>query len=144
TNWTAIALFAAALIVVDLVEDADRMRTRGPEAEPFRLDSALHIAAAIVLGPWPAALLAGGCTLGVRRLRGRSFDAVAFEAASLTLATVAGGYAYLWAGGTTGQLTLLEDLAPVAALALVYLTVRVALLHVVYAREPFQPDLAAA
>jgi putative nucleotidyltransferase with HDIG domain len=142
-NWTALALFAAALIVVDLVEDADRMRARGPDAEPFRLDSALHLAAAIVLGPWPAALLAGGCTLGVRRLRGRSFEAVAFEAATLALATLAGGFAFLWAGGHTGRLGLLADLAPVAVLALVYLTVRVALLHVVYAREPFQPDLAA-
>jgi putative nucleotidyltransferase with HDIG domain len=39
---------------------------------------------------------------------------------------------------------LLDDLGPLAALALVYLTIRIALLQVVYAREPFQPDLAAA
>ena len=59
-DWTAFALFAAALIVVELVEDADRIRTREPvDASPFRLDSALHLAAAIVLGPWPAALVAG-------------------------------------------------------------------------------------
>src|SRR5689334_16262254 len=79
-DWTAFALFAAALIVVELVEDADRIRTREPvDSSPFRIDSALHLAAAIVLGPWPAALVAGCCTLGVRRLRGRSFGAVAFE-----------------------------------------------------------------
>jgi putative nucleotidyltransferase with HDIG domain len=144
-DWTALALFAAALIVVELVEDADRIRTREPvDARPFRIDSSLHLAAAIVLGPWPAALLAGCCTLGVRRLRGRSFAAVCFEASALALATVAGGYAFLWSGGATGRLELLGDLAPVAVLALVYLTIRVSLLQVVYAREAFQPDLAAA
>ncbi|MFL5927429.1 MAG: HD-GYP domain-containing protein, partial [Gaiellaceae bacterium] len=144
-HWTALALFAAALIVVELVEDADRIRTREPAAAPpFRIDSALQIAAAVVLGPWPAALLAGCCTLGVRRLRGRSFGAVAFEASTLALATVAGGYAFLWAGGHTHELVLLDDLGPIAALSLVYLTVRSSLLQVVWAREPFQPDLTAA
>jgi putative nucleotidyltransferase with HDIG domain len=144
-DWTALALFAAALIVVELVEDADRIRTREPAASPpFRIDSALQLAAAVVLGPWPAALLAGGCTLVVRRLRGRSFTAAAFEASSLALAAGAAGYAFLWAGGHTHQLVLLGDLGPVAALALVYLTIRVSLLQVVWAREPFQPDLVAA
>src|SRR5919199_1616959 len=144
-DWTALALFAAALIVVELVEDADHIRTREPvDAPPFRIDSALHVAAAVVLGPWAAALLAGSSTLGVRRLRGRSFDAVAFEASALAVATVAGGYAFFWAGGHTNRLVLLDDLGPLAALALVYLTIRIALLQVVYAREPFQPDLAAA
>ncbi len=144
-DWTAFALFAAALIVVELVEDADRIRTREPtDSSPFRIDSALHLAAAIVLGPWPAGLVAGLCTLGVRRLRGRSFGAVAFEASALAIATVAGGYAFLWAGGTTGQLELLRDLGPVTALALVYLTLRIAFLQVIWAREAFQPDLVAA
>jgi putative nucleotidyltransferase with HDIG domain len=143
-DWTALALFAAALVVTELIEDADRIRTREPvDSEPFRVDSALHIAAAVVLGPWPAALLAGGCTLGIRRLRGRSFGAVCFESAALALATLAGGYAFLWAGGETNSLQLLGDLVPLAGLALVYLTVRVALLQVVSAREAFQPDLAA-
>jgi putative nucleotidyltransferase with HDIG domain len=142
--WTSLALFAAALIVARLIEGADRIRTREPTAlEPFHVDSALHIAAAVVLGPWPAALLAGVCTLGVRRLRGRSFQTVCFEASALMLATLGGGYAFLWAGGHTDQLQLLGDLGPLAALALVYLTIRVTLLQVVYSREVFQPDLAA-
>jgi hypothetical protein len=51
-DWTPLALFAAALIVTELVEDADRIRTREPsDFETFRVASALHIAAAIVLGP---------------------------------------------------------------------------------------------
>ena len=143
-SWTALALFAAALIVTELVEDADRIRSREPtDFQPFRVASALHIAAAIVLGPWSAALLAGGSAFGVRRLRDRSVRAVSFEAATVTLATLAGGYAFLAAGGHTGRLELLGDLVPLAALALVYLTIRTTLLQVVAAREAFQPDLVA-
>src|SRR6478736_3326579 len=144
SDWTAVALFAAALIVTELVQDADRIRTREPsDFEPFRVASALHIAAAIVLGPWPAALLAGASAFGVRRLRDRSLGTVSFEAAAVTLATLAGGYAFLAAGGQTGRLELLGDLVPLAALALVYLTIRTTLLQVVAAREAFQPDLVA-
>jgi putative nucleotidyltransferase with HDIG domain len=145
TDWTPLALFAAALIVTELVEDADRIRTREPSPfEPFRVASSLHIAAAIVLGPWPAALLAGGSAFGVRRLRDRSFATVSFEAAAVTLATLTGGYAFLAAGGHTGSIKLLGDLGPVAAVAIVYLTIRTTLLQVVDAREAFQPDFVAA
>src|SRR5262249_15398785 len=140
-DWTALALFAAALIVTELIEDADRIRSREPsDFEPFQVASSLHIAAAIVLGPWPAALVVGGSALGVRRLRDRSWRAVSFEASTVTLATLAGAYPFLIAGGQTGQLELLGDLGPLAALALVYLTVRTTLLQVVAAREAFQPD----
>jgi putative nucleotidyltransferase with HDIG domain len=143
-DWTSVALFAAALIVTELVEDADRIRTREPsDFEPFRIASALHIAAAIVLGPWSAALLAGASAFGVRRLRDRSLGTVSFEAATVTLATLAGGYAFLVVGGHTGRIELLSDLGPVVAGALVYLTVRTMLLQVVAAREAFQPDFAA-
>jgi putative nucleotidyltransferase with HDIG domain len=143
-DWTPLALFAAALIVTELVEDADQIRTREPsDFEPFRIASALHIAAAIVLGPWSAALLAGASTFGVRRLRDRSLGTVSFEAATVTLATLAGGYAFLIVGGHTGRIELLGDLGPVVAGALVYLTVRTMLLEVVAAREPFQPDFTA-
>src|SRR5437879_9764851 len=142
SSWTPLAIFAAALIVTELVEDADRIRSREPtDFQPFRVASALHIAAAIVLGPWSAALLAGGAALGVRRLRDRSLGAVSFEAATATLATLAGGYAFLAAGGHTGRIELLGDLGPVAAVAIVYLTIRTALLQVVAAREAFQPDV---
>src|SRR3954463_1475094 len=143
-DWTAFSLFAAALIVTELVEDADRIRSREPsDFGTFRVASELHMAAAIVLGPWSAALLAGSSALGVRRLRDRSLAAVSFEAATLTLATLAGGYAFLFAGGPTGQLELLADLGPLAALAIVYLTVRTTLLQVVAAHEAFQPDFGA-
>src|SRR6266567_2842441 len=143
-DWTPLALFAAALIVTELVEDADRIRTREPsDFEPFRVASALHIAAAIVLGPWSAALLAGASAFGVQRLRDRSLGTISFEAATVTLATLGGGYAFLVVGGHTGRIELLSDLGPVVAGALVYLTVRTLLLQVVAAPEAFQPDFTA-
>src|SRR5438552_17633982 len=109
-DWTPLALFAAALMVTELVEDADRIRTREPSAfESFRVTSALHIAAAVVLGPWSAALLAGASALGVRRLRDRSLGTVSFEAATVTLATLAGGYAFLAVGGHPGRIELAGD-----------------------------------
>ena len=142
-SWTALALFAAALIVTELIEDADRVRTREPsDFQAFRVASALHVAAAVVLGPWPAALLAGCSALGVRRLRDRSLRTISFESAALTLATLAAGLSFLATGGHTGRLELLGDLGPLTALTLVYLTARTTLLQVVAAREAFQPDLA--
>src|SRR5438552_3171332 len=114
----------------------------GPGSRSPRATSALQIAAAIVIGPWSAALLAGASAFGVRRLRDRSLGTVSFEAASMTLATLAGGYTFLAAGGHTGRIELLGDLGPVVAAALVYLTIRTTVLQVVAAREAFQPDIA--
>src|SRR2546430_4909004 len=143
-DWTPLALFAAALILTELVEDADRIRKREPsDFEPFRVASALHIAAAIVLGPWSAALLAGASAFGVQRLRDRSLGTISFEAATVTLATLAGGYAVLVVGPHTGRIELLSDLGPVVAGALLYLTVRTLLLQVVAAPEAVPPDLPA-
>src|SRR6266566_3741086 len=134
-DWTPLALFAAALIVTELVEDADRIRTREPsDFEPFRVASALHIAAAIVLGPWSAALLAGASAFGVQRLRDRSLGTISFEAATVTLATLAGGYAFLVVGGHTGRIELLSDLGPVVAGALVALVPVALVVHVAYTR----------
>src|SRR5256885_11691191 len=113
SSWTPLALFAAALIVTELVEDADRIRSREPaDFQPFRVASALHIAAAIVLGPWSAALLAGWSAFGVRRLRDRSLGAVSFEAATVTLATLAGGDAVLAGGGPPRRVEVLSRPRP--------------------------------
>src|SRR2546429_7415571 len=135
-DWTPLALFAAALIVTELVEDADRIRTREPsDFEPFRVASALHIAAAIVLGPWSAALLAGASAFGVRRLRDRSLGTVSFETATVTLATLAGGDAVFPVGGHTRRVEVLRDLGPGGAGGPRFLTVRPLLPPVVPARQ---------
>ncbi len=142
---TALTLFAAAIIVSELVEDADSGRAREPsETPPFRISAGLHIAALIVIGPWAGALVAGLGTLLVRPLRGAQVRLVCFETSALVLASLGAGYAFLLAGGQTGKLQLLDGIVPLAALSLVYLTVRTALLELVRAREAFQPDLWTA
>ena len=55
-----------------------------------------------------------------------------------------GGIAFRVAGGNVGSLRLLDDLIPLVALALTYLTARTLLLDVVRAGEPFDPRLVAS
>jgi putative nucleotidyltransferase with HDIG domain len=138
----AVALFAVAVIVSELIEDADGGRRREPsDASPFRISAGLHVAAIVVVGPWAGGLIAALGTVLVKPLRGARPRQVAFEAAALALASVAGGYAFVLAGGDVGKLQLPDDLAPLAALSLVYLTVRTLLLDLARAREVFHPDL---
>src|SRR5256885_5930434 len=108
TDWTSLALFAAALIVTELVEDADRIRTREPsDFGSFRVTSALQIAAAVVIGPWSAALLARASAFGVTRLRGRSPGPLSFAAASLPHPPLAGGSTFPPAGRAPRQFSVL-------------------------------------
>jgi len=141
----AVALFAAAVLISELIEDADGGRRREPsDATPFRISAGLHLAAIVVVGPWAGALIAGLGTVLVKPLRGARPRQVAFEAVALALASVAGGYAFILAGGDVGKLHLPDELAPFAALSLVYLTVRSLLLDLLRARELFHPDLWTA
>src|SRR5205814_5914080 len=59
-------------------------------------------------------------------------------------AACAGGLAFEHAGGTVGSLRLLDDLIPLVALALAFLTVRTLLVDVVEGRETFDPRLVAS
>ncbi len=135
-SLTTLALFLAAVILVELVEESDRERSREPgQTERFRLASAVHIAALIVLGPGVAA--AG-------LFRKTAFRGLLFDASAAAIAACAGGIAFEVAGGDVGSLVLLDDLIPVVALALAYLTTRALLLDVVRARENFEPRLVAS
>ena len=139
---TSLALLAAAAIAAELFEDWDAPRGREPiHTPPLRAASGVYIAAVLVLGPWPAVIVAATGVLVVKALRSRDWRRVCFDASAYVLATLAGGYAFLVAGGSPTGLALLEDLVPVAAAAVAYLTVRTVLLDVVYGREPFQPDV---
>src|SRR5919199_4378944 len=66
-----VALVAAALVAVELLEESEPARRREPlVTHPFRAASALHVAAIVVIGPWAACLVAGLAALAVRALRG--------------------------------------------------------------------------
>jgi HD domain len=144
TGHTALALFLAAIILVELFEESDRERAREPmQWERFRLAAAVQIAAIIMLGPWAGAVVAAAGVLAGGMFRGRAFRSIAFDASAGAIAACLGGLAFEVAGGSVGRLHLLGDLIALAALALAYLTARALLLDVVRGREAFDPRLVA-
>jgi HD-GYP domain-containing protein (c-di-GMP phosphodiesterase class II) len=144
-SGTALALFLAASILLELYEEADRERSREPiQPDRFRLASAVHVAALIMLGPWAGAIVAAAGVFGGGLFRRVSLRGVVFETSAYAIAACAGGIAFEIAGGRVGSLRLLDDLIAVVALALAYLTVRALLLDVVRARENFDPRLVAS
>ena len=141
---TALALFAAAALAAELLEEPESARIREPVGPGvFRVASGVDLAAVIVLGPWRGALVAGSAALLARLVRG-SWRHAAFQASAFALASVAAGYGFALGGGHTGHLQLPDDLVPLAVLALVYLLVSRLLLQVVGGLEVLQPDFAAA
>jgi len=139
---TTLALLLAAAILVGLFEDSDRERLRGPiQTDRFRLACAVQIAAVIMLGPWWAALVAAVGTVAAGLFHGVSPRKVWFDALAYSGAACVAGLVFRLAGGDVGTLQLLDDLVPLVALAVAYLTVRALLLDVVRARENFDPRL---
>jgi HD-GYP domain-containing protein (c-di-GMP phosphodiesterase class II) len=139
---TTLALLLAAAILVGLFEDSDRERLRGPiQTDRFRLACAVQIAAVIMLGPWWAALVAAVGTVAAGLFHGVSPRKVWFDALAYSGAACVAGLVFRLAGGDVGTLQLLDDLVPLVALAIAYLTVRALLLDVVRARENFDPRL---
>jgi HD-GYP domain-containing protein (c-di-GMP phosphodiesterase class II) len=138
-------LFLAVAILVELFEDADRDRSRGPiQPDRFRLAAAVQIGAIIVLGPWAGALIAAASVAAGGLFHGRPTRALVFDASAYAIAACIGGLAFRVAGGDVGSLGLLDDLIALVALALAYLTVRAVLLDVVRARENFDPRLVSS
>ncbi len=142
---TALALFLAAAILVGLFEDSEGERLRAPmQADRFRIASAVQIAAVVMLGPWWAALVAAVGTVAAGLFHGVALRRVCFDSVAYAGAAVVAGLVFELAGGDAGSLALLDDLAPLVALAIAYLTVRALLLDVVGARENFEPRLVSS
>ena len=142
---TTLALFLAAAILVGLFEDSDRERLRGPiHPDRFRLASAVQIAGVIMLGPWWGALVAAVGTVAAGLFHGIAARKVLFDGLAYCGATCVAGLVFQIAGGDVGSLQLLDDLVPLVAVALAYLTVRALLLDVVSARENFDPRLVSS
>ncbi len=144
-SMTPFALFLAAAILVELFEESDRERSREPvETERFRLAAAVQVAAVLVLGAWPGGLVAAAGVAAGALFRGGRLSSAVFVAASNLLAALGGGLAFRLVGGETGSLQLLDDLVPLIALAVTFLTIRALLLDVVRKRESFNPQLASS
>jgi HD-GYP domain-containing protein (c-di-GMP phosphodiesterase class II) len=141
---TALALFGAAALAAELLEEPENARVREPLGPGvFRVASGVDIAAVIVLGPWRGALVAGAAAFLARLMRG-PLSLGAFQASAFALASLAAGYAFQLGGGRSGHLALPDDLVPLTVLALAYLLVSRGLLQVVGGLEVLQPDFAAA
>ena len=139
-----LALFAAGVVVAQLFLDADRGRSREPVGvEPFRVVSGIHLACALVLGPWPAALLAIAGTLALRPFRGVAWRPVSIQALAFGLAALAAGYGFELAGSAAGAVALPQDLVALAVAGAAYAAVRAGLLDLLQAREQFRVDLPA-
>jgi HD-GYP domain-containing protein (c-di-GMP phosphodiesterase class II) len=144
-SHTTFALLLAAVLLVELFEESDRERSREPiRWAGFRLAAAVQIAAVIVLGPWGGALVAAAGGIAGGLFRGARLRSLLLHAGAGAAAACAGGLVFEFAGGTVGQLRLLDDLIPLVALTLAFLTVRTLLLDVVGARETFDPRLVAS
>jgi len=142
---TTLAMFLAAAILVGLFEDSDRERLRGPiHPDRFRIASGVQIAAVIMLGPWWAALVAAVGTVAAGLFHGILPRKVFFDALAYSGAVCVAGLVFEIAGGNVGSVQLLDDLVPLIALALAYLTLRALLLDVVRARENFDPRLVSS
>jgi putative nucleotidyltransferase with HDIG domain len=140
-----LALFLAAAILVELVEESDRDCARDlVSPERFRIAVAVHVATVIVLGPWAGAVVAGSGVVASGLFRGALFRNVMFDASSYAIAACGGGLAFEAAGGEIGRLRLLDDLIALVGLALLYLTLRAMLLDVVRGRENFDPRLVVS
>ena len=86
--WVGLLLAGAAMELMTIPGDTD-------EAEhPFSLASSFHMAAAILLPPGWAAIVAGGSTALGESIRRRSPIRVVFNTAVAFTATLAGGAAY--------------------------------------------------
>jgi hypothetical protein len=120
-----LALLAAAFVVAELFQRSDDEALPEPlEGDRFSLSAPIQVAAILIAGAWPAALVGAAGTFAVRPLRGEPWRKSLLRATGLALAALGGGWAFRLAGATPGQLDLSEDLLAVALLAIVYGAVR--------------------
>lgn len=117
---SALAFLAAAVVFTELLEVTSPKTALGPGSGSFSFSSGVHIAAALLIGPWGAALVAGFGVLVADGLRRSAWRKIGFNATVFGLASLAGGYAFQLAGGEPGHIALPGDLVPVAALAATY------------------------
>jgi HD-GYP domain-containing protein (c-di-GMP phosphodiesterase class II) len=120
-----VVLFVCAVVGAELFAAAreDTLADQD-ESESFRLTTPVLLAAMIVVGPWPAALAGVFAALGSRTVQPRPWPELLARAAALGLAAVAGGYAFVLAGGHTGRLTLPDDVLGVCVLLAAYAAAR--------------------
>ena len=116
-----LALLAAAVVLTELVQvSGDESSLDPTDSQSFSFSSGIHLAAALIIGPWTAAFVAAFGVVTVDSVRGKQFPRVAYNASVFAIAALAGGFAFKGLGGTPGHLALPADFLALGALALVY------------------------
>jgi HD-GYP domain-containing protein (c-di-GMP phosphodiesterase class II) len=112
-----LALFAAGVVLTELFQVPGDDNSLDPADQHwFSFSSGVHVAAVIVLGPWPAALVAVFGVVIVDGLRGSAVQKVAYNSSVFALAVVTAGYAFTALGGVPGTLELPADFAALGGL----------------------------
>ncbi|HET9322865.1 MAG TPA: HD domain-containing phosphohydrolase [Gaiellaceae bacterium] len=121
----SLALALAAVIAAEVLYRRDD-QLGADEAAPdrFSVTAPIVAATALVLGPVPALGVGGIGSLCARRLAGDTWRECLVRAFSLGAAGLAGGYAFLLAGGDTGSLALPDDLLALVVLGTVFSAVK--------------------
>jgi hypothetical protein len=135
-----LALLGAAVIFTELFQvPSDETSAEPGDAHVLSFSAGVHIAAALLIGPWTAALVAAFGVVSVDSIRGERWRHVACNAAVFALAAAAGGHAYIAAGGSPGGIPgLPDDFLPLAALAVTYYTINYLFMSAVVALESAQ------
>ncbi len=137
-------LYAAALIAAELLHRRDRDLGTDEEHDRFSAAAPVAVAAAILLGPWQALVVAALSVGAVRRFQGDGWRESAVRAGSLGGAAFAGGSAYLLAGSNTGSIALPDDLMGLALLGIAFVAVKTLLTKLASGAASFDPDLLPA
>ncbi len=112
-----LAVLAAAAALSELFTiPADRGSLHPLDAHGFSLSASVHVAAILILGPWPAALVATFGVVAADSLARVPFHKVAYNASVFALAALAGGLAFEALGGVPGTISLPEDFPAIGVL----------------------------
>ncbi|HUK95289.1 MAG TPA: HD domain-containing phosphohydrolase [Gaiellaceae bacterium] len=131
---TMLAVFAAAMVLTELIQvpDVDGV-VGGDHGQSLSFSSSVQMAAVMVFGPLPAAMVATLGVLIVDPLRGSPPRKVAFNASVFALSTFFGGIAYVALGGTVGRTSLPHDVPAILGLAAVYSTLNILFVNAIVA-----------
>jgi putative nucleotidyltransferase with HDIG domain len=137
---TTLALLAAGVVATEVFQVPGDPKAIDPvERQSFSLSFAVIGAAALILGPWPAALVAPLGVIVVDSLHGQRPHKIAFNASMFSLMGLAGGSAFVALGGDPGRLQLPRDFVAVGGLLVAAYGVETLLLGAMIAFESGRP-----
>src|SRR5918911_917160 len=144
-SLTTIALLGAAVVLMELIQvPSDESSLDPGDRHSLSFSSGVHIAAAIVVGPWIAAAVAAFGVVVVDRARGSRWRHILYNASVFALATLVGGFAFQLAGGTSGVVDLPGDFPALVTLALAYTLANNGFMSAIVALETSRPYFALA